>query len=155
MDLVPCAHLHSLLEILLMSVFNVKQEFYSYSTQTTCGLKTKHAQMPSHNWSLNFYFSFLLKRSFLVNNGEKDISKIFFFPSTVILLTLSKARGKKYLKLKISFLTDILKCMYMCVYPHTRNHTCTYNSTAKTNNQFIFKCYWCQINWSQGRDLFS
>lgn len=47
--LVLCGHLHSFLERLLVPVFNVKQEFYSYCTQTMCGLQMKYAQMSLHN----------------------------------------------------------------------------------------------------------
>lgn len=123
--MVPSVHLHGSLER-LVPVFNGMQKFYFYCTQTMCGFKINYAQMPSHNWSLNIFF--VLKRWFLASKGEKDFFKKSLFPSMVILLTLREGKGKKGSKLKISFLIDIFKSMYMCVYTHTHNHTCTYTT---------------------------
>lgn len=46
--LVLSVHLYSSLER-LVPVFNVKQKFYSYCTQTMCGFKINYIQMPLHN----------------------------------------------------------------------------------------------------------
>lgn len=53
--MVLSVHLCGSLET-LVPVFYGKQKLYPYCTQTMCGFKINYAQMPSHNWSLNFFF---------------------------------------------------------------------------------------------------